>query len=281
MPSWMALRRSTCGANSLSRSTSSLVLRTARCSTSFLSLTDGVCLIRTLNAEPHQREPHKQAQQQRNDEGQQPAARRHLAHARSPPLHARAGPGARRAWLRTAERAASSPESSSALTGMRIQFFFSATRSLALPARGLSMSSRSEGQTGFGVTKQAFRRMMAHAHGDVLGADAALRPSPSCGVSPPESSKEWKEIMTATRPPGFKPAEDGVEEPFQFADLVVDRHAQRLKRARGGVVPGLGPPCRRIGALHKSRQFPVVSMGLRTRASTMARAIRPACGSSP
>ena len=57
-------------------------------------------------------------------------------------------------------------------------------------------------------------------------------------------------------PARLQPAEDGVEEPFQFADLVVDRHAQRLKRARGGVVPGLGPPCRRIGALHKSRQFP-------------------------
>ena len=76
-------------------------------------LTDGVCLIRTLNTEPHQREPHKQAQQQRNDEGQQPAARRHLAHARSRPSRpCRARRAARLASYR--RRAASSPESSSA-----------------------------------------------------------------------------------------------------------------------------------------------------------------------
>ena len=37
-------------------------------------LADGIRLIRALNAEPHQREPHEQAQQQRQDEGQQPAA---------------------------------------------------------------------------------------------------------------------------------------------------------------------------------------------------------------
>lgn len=62
--------------------------------------------------------------------------------------------------------------------------------------------------------------------------------------------------MTATRPPGFNRPRMASRNRSSSPISSLTGHAQRLKRARGGVVPGLGPPCRRIGTLHKSRQFP-------------------------
>lgn len=121
------------------------------------------------------------------------------------------------------------------LTGMRIQFF----RHTQLGAARAGV----EHELPFGRTnglrghKQGFRRMMAHAHGDVLGADAALRPCLHAVFHHP--ILQGMEGNDRDAPARLQPAEDGVEEPFQFADLVVDRHAQRLKRARGGVVPAL------------------------------------------
>ena len=50
-------------------------------------------------------------------------------------------------------------------------------------------------------------------------------------------------------------AQDGIEEAAQFAQLVVDGHAQGLEGARGRMAAGLGAPRGRIGLLHQGRQL--------------------------
>ena len=133
-----------------------------------------------------------------------------------------------------------------------------ATRSFALRARGLRASSSSPASTGFFVTgSQTSGLAEGVLHPPVLQRVEADDPGP---------------------PPGFTTRGSAASSRSSATELVVDRDPQRLEDARRGV--DRSPDCRTQLRTTSARSA-VVANGFVCRRSTIRRATRRLCRSSP